>query len=363
MKKSVFYYLLTLCMMISMLSLPSFAVETSNFAVSATSSNFNIVLSNISKTGATSSSPGTNITKAVIGKSIDPGYAMIKLSDLQYLGATTQVLGNHYYVTINGQVITFTKGSTYYSSETPYTINKPAGGTKSYTFSVNGNTESTAQAQEIDGVPYVRLTHAVHQCGALIVNYNSSDNSTYVFHFRVNGSSPHSDSNTYIVGGSWLNSWSSKGTTQLAPNFKVNELWYSSTTGTYNRQLKISLASLQTEENVRYYYNDDSSINVTSGFRTWQGNYGTGGADMRSLHMRGRAIDATSGTTQTLYNNVYNEFKGDSSTPINGGSISWYSRVYGTSRSLSGAYDLEKMPHNGSWWVHLGVKPEYSAAM
>lgn len=220
-----------------------------------------------------------------------------------------------------------------------------------------------ANAQLIDGVPYVRLTDAAHQCGTLLVTYNSSENAAYVFHFRVNGNTAHADDNTYIVGGAWLDNWSSKGTTQLAPHFKVNELWASSTTGTYNCQLKISAASLQTEENVRYHYNGNSSMTVTSGFRTWQGNYGTGNADKRSLHMRGRAIDAVSSTTQTLWNNIYNEFRGGQSTPINGGSVSWYSRVHGTSSSLSGAYDLEKMPQDGVWWVYLGVTPAYGSAM
>lgn len=373
--------LMVTCILVTSLTVPSLAVVDSPLAVKnvpmaeeqdvtstdnlqrASIVDCNIVLSNINGTGSSSSAPGTNTTKTIIGKSISPGYAMIKLSDLQYLGAETQIVGNRYYVTINGQTIVFTNGSADYTSSTQYTITKPEGGTQSYSFNVNGTTESDAKAQLIDGVPYVRLTDAVHQCGALTVNYNASENCVYVFHFRVNGNSAWSDNNVYIVGGSWLNNWSSMGTTQLAPHFKVNELWYSSTTGTYNCQLKISLASLQTEENVRFHYNGNSSINVTSGFRTWQGNYGTGGADKRSLHMRGRAIDATSATTQTLYNNIYDEFCGNASTPINGGSISWYSRVYGTVDSLSGAYDLEKMPQDNRWWVHLGVQPKYGDPM
>lgn len=362
MKKRYFQYLLVFGIMVAMLTVGASALGTGDASVRTDVSDINIVLSNINGTGGSSTSPQTNTTKTVVGKSINPGYTMIKVSDLQYLGATTQISGNRYYVTINGQVITFTVGSTYYSSTTSYTINKPSGGTENYSFAVSGNTESTTQAQSIGGAPYVRLTHAAHQCGALMVNYNSSNQAAYVFHFRVNGDTPHSDSNTYIVGGSWLNGWESKGTTQLSPNFKLNELWYSSTPGTYNRQIKISVDSLQAEENVRYHYNDSTSINVTSGFRTWQGNYGTSGADRRSLHMRGRAIDATCAQTTVLYQRIFDEFKGTHTEPMSSGII-WKSRVYGTAQSLSGAFELEKMPQPTGYWVHLGVKPQYGDPM
>lgn len=349
-------------------SMMPYMIRASAETKAITATDCNIILSNISATGATSTCPGTNTTKSIIGKSISPGYAMIKLTDLQYLGATTQQSGNYWYITINGQTIAFQRNSQNYSSSTSYTITQPSGGTQSYTYSVNGSTESGAEAQIISNVPYVRLTAAAHQCGALMVNYSSTDNAVYVYHFRVSGNtSAHTDENTYIVGGSWLTNWSTKGTNQLAPHFKVNELWddSSSVTGTYYKQLKISLASLQSEENTRYYHNSNSSMNVTSGFRSWAGNWGSGSTSMgdkRSLHMRGRAIDATSSTTQTLYNNLYNEFRGSYSTPINGGTYSWYSRVYGTSASLSGAYDLEKMPQDSSWWIHLGVMPAYSSS-
>lgn len=360
-------YWIVLCIMVMCMVMPALATDSEEASLedlqSTTITDCNIVLSNISATGASSSSPGTNTTKTIVGKSISPGYTMIKLTDLKYLGAETQIVGNYYYATINGQTIVFTKNSASYSSSIPYTINKPEGGTQSYTFSVGGTTEADAKTQLIDGVPYVRLTDAAHQCGALMVVYNSAEKVPYVFHFRVNGNTAHADDNAYVVGGAWLDDWSSKGTTQLAPHFKVNELWASSTTGTYNCQLKISVASLQTEENVRYHYNGNSSMTVTSGFRTWQGNYGTGGADKRSLHMRGRAIDAVSSTTRTLWENIYNEFCGDQQKPYDGGSVSWYSRVHGTSSSLSGAYDLEKMPQGSTWWVHLGVVPSYKNGM
>lgn len=360
MKNRIEHLLLAFCMTLSLLSPAAMAAGT----YAAANPDFNIVFSNIGS-GGTGSSPPTSNTKTVIGKSVDPGYAMIKLSDLKYMGASVQQSGTKYYVTINGQTITFTQDSTSYSSSTSYTINKPAGGSQNYTFSTSGATESTAKAQLIDGTPYVRLTHAAYQCGALFINYNSTDNSTYVFDFRVNGNTALADSNTYIVGGNWLNSWSSKGTTQLSPNFKVNEIWDdgSQATGTYLYQLKISVASIQSEENIRYHYNSGNSLNVSSGFRCWVQNKYDGG-DPRSLHMRGRAVDVQASNwtqTESVYNQLVTEFSGNSSTPISSG-ISWLSRVYGTAASISGAYDLEKMPHNGGMWIHLGVKPAYSDA-
>ena len=80
--------------------------------------------------------------------------------------------------------------------------------------------------------------------------------------------------------------------------------------------------------------------------------------------MRGRAIDATSGwSTSGLYSNVYNEFKGSYSTPINYNSTIWRSRVSGTSNDKTGAYAIEKMPQTNSdgtqsWWLHLEVAPK-----
>lgn len=322
-------------------------------------SNFSITLSNISSDGGTSTAPGTNSPKTLTGKSISPGYAMIKLSDMKYLGATTSVSGNFYYVTINGQTLTFQKDSTNWSSSIAYTIAKPAGGSQSYTFSLNGTSECPAQL--IDGIPYIRLTTAAHQAGALLANYDSASNTTFVYHFRVNVNTPHSDSNKYIVGGSWATSWSSKENIKLAPNFKVKEIWSESskvpTTDTYHRQLKIAVQSLQSEENIRYHYNNNSSLTVTSGFRGFKHNINAEG-EKRSLHMRGRAMDVVASDTVSLYNNIYNEFKGTSSTPISSG-IYWLSRVWGTSASKSGAYDLEKMPRNNKWWIHLGVKPAF----
>lgn len=360
MKRKITYLGVVFCVIFSLLVPVAAAAEMSSSR--ATYPDFNIVFSNISGTNATTNSPGTSNTKTVVGKGINPGYTMIKLSDLKYMGAVVQQLGTKYYITINGQTLVFTQGSASYSSSTPYTIKKPEGGNASYTFSVQGTTETEAKAQLIDGVPYVRLTDAAFQCGALNISYNASDSCTYVFDFRVNGNTAIPDSNTYIVGGSWLDSWSNKGTTQLAPHFKVNEIWDdgSRATGNYENQLKISVASLQSEENIRYHYNNNQSLNVTSGFRGWTQNMHDGG-DKRSLHMRGRAIDAQASTraqTESVYNKLVDEFSGSSSTPISSG-ISWLSRV-DPATSISGAYDLEKMPHDGGMWIHLGVKPAYS---
>ncbi len=359
-KRKITYLGVALCMILSLLVPVAAATMNSS---RATYPDANIVFSNISGKTVSANSPGTSNTKTVVGKGIDPGYTMIKLSDLKYMGAVVQQSGTKYYITINGQTIVFTQGSTSYSSSTPYTIKKPEGGNASYTFTVQGTTEAEAKAQLIDGVPYVRLTAAAFQCGALNISYNTSDGCAYIFDFRVNGNTAIPDNNTYIVGGIWLNSWRNKGTTQLAPHFKLNEIWDKgkSATGNYEKQLKIAVASLQSEENIRYHYNNNQSLNVTSGFRSWIQNKSVDG-DKRSLHMRGRAIDAQASTraqTESVYNKIVDEFSGSSSSPISSG-ISWLSRV-DPATSISGAYDLEKMPHDGGMWIHLGVKPAYLA--
>ncbi|MBR6351197.1 MAG: hypothetical protein IKR93_02615 [Firmicutes bacterium] len=139
----------------------------------------------------------------------------------------------------------------------------------------------------------------------------------------------------------------------------MDELWDHVNAGIYTLQLKIAIDSLQVEENIRHYYNNDGSITVTSGFRNWQCNYNNTGS-ARSLHMRGRAIDAQTSNTSTVYNGLYNEFKGSSSYPSDSG-VLWISNVYGTSASLSGAYELEKMEGVTNPWIHLSLYPGYSA--
>ena len=279
-----------------------------------------ICLSNIGNSGGNATSgPSLKDTKTIIGLIGNYGGYLIKLSDLQYLGCTYSTSGDNYYVYSNGQTIHFTRGSTYYTSTMSYSISVPNESISTYTPSLYGYADTYPVSYQ--GNAYVPLSAAVMQSGALFKVMDSSISKATVFHFCVNGSTPYSDTSSYLVGGAWLSNWTSYGTTNIAPHFKRNELWwYENSFGAspYAYQLKVATAMLQAEENTRYYHNNQSGMNVTSGYRPWIKNIVTSGSATRSMHMRGRAVDTSSGwSTSGLYNNVYNEFKGASSTPIN----------------------------------------------
>jgi hypothetical protein len=112
----------------------------------------------------------------------------------------------------------------------------------------------------------------------------------------------------------------------------------------------MSVNQLQSLENVRYYYNNNSGFTPTSGFRSWYHNSNTSGSWDRSFHMRGRAWDAGE---DHLYNSTYSEFKGSYSTPIDASSF-WRTRV---TDGKSGGYEIEKMEGKSSKWLHLQRKP------
>ncbi|MDQ6422212.1 D-Ala-D-Ala carboxypeptidase family metallohydrolase [Paenibacillus sp. LHD-117] len=328
-------------------------------SVHAATTNQTILFSNVG--GGTGEVPATSNTVLRTGKNVD-GYTMVKVDDLvQILGATftSESSGNTWKITRNGQIIRFVNGSTSFTTENQYTINYPATSTnKTNTLTWSGTTEKAAQM--IDGVRYVRLTAAAFQLGSLVIHYDSASDQVKVFDFRVNSTTPFADSNHYIVGGPWITNWTtSLGTTQLSDNFKVNEVWCTSayTSGTaYHRQLKFSVNQLQSLENVRFHYNGNSSMSVSSAFRSWKNNSTTDGSWDRSFHMRGRAFDAGG---QSLYNSVYNEFKYTSSTPIAVGTSYWRTRV---SNGKSGGYEIETMPRDGSYWLHLQRQPGYDTA-
>lgn len=203
------------------------------------------------------------------------------------------------------------------------------------------------------------------QSGALFYKYDATSYTSTVYDFRVNGSSPYVDYSTYIVGGKWIDNWENTGSTYVSQHFQRNEIWYSGnySSGPYGCHLKIARNMLQTEENIRYYYNNQGSIIVNSGFRTWVDNITTSGSIKRSMHSRGRAMDVRCSTTNgtiNLYNSVKAEFAGpDHTVPEIKYSNMYYSYVCGTSYDLSKGYAMEIMPHNGSYWVHLEVAPRY----
>ncbi|NLV22798.1 MAG: hypothetical protein GXY49_12600 [Syntrophomonadaceae bacterium] len=316
---------------------------------------FAIKFSNIG--GGTSALPTESNTISLTGKAVN-GSAMVRLSDLAYLGATISVSSNTWYVTINGQTIVYTKDSTYFTTTTTYDLYDPSSGsTNSYAIFKYGY--SSVAAQEINGTRYVQLTTAANQCGSLLVAYNSGTNTTLAYHFRVNSSSPYTDNNIYIVGGPWLTNWSSSSTTQLAPHFQISELWDDSDDAntSYELQLKMAASQLNCAERIRYYYNNASSMTLTSGFRGWDTNRSTTGSWAKSFHMRGRAWDASN--TNSIYSDVYTEFCGSYSTPINNSTYGyWTTRV---TNGNSAAYEIEKMPVNGVTWLHVMTQPAAAA--
>lgn len=331
------------------------------FDVNAVFSDITIRFSNI---GNTSSDPRGALpvlanSSTVVGK-IENGRTMIKLTDLaSKLGATISYNPNdvnEWRLSLDGQTVKFWNNSPNISSSISYSvINTATSQTVNYSLTLTGVSDMSSQI--INGDKYVRLTTAAHQLGALIIGAESGE--ARVFDWRVNGSTPYNDSNTYIVGGAWISDWSTKGVTQLAPNFKINEFWDKSTSAsnpTYYSQLKVSTKQLQCAQNIRYHYNNNSSLSIFRAFRSWYDNNQVEGW-CKSFHMRGRAFDIS---TDSLYYSVYNEFKGTSSTPIDVSAYNaWRTRV---TNGASGGYEIEKMPRNNSIWLHLQTQPQYDSA-
>lgn len=183
-----------------------------------------------------------------------------------------------------------------------------------------------------------------------------------VYDFRVNGTTPKSDSNQYLVGGKWYTNWTTFSSTNLTPNFTLGTLWdHSNANHKYKYQIKISTTLLQCLENVKYSYGS-GGMTVPNAFRSWAKNeelYAAGdNPAIRSFHIRGRAFDANE---DALYASVYNEFKSTSSTPIDcaPGWGMWRTRV---TNGNSGGYEIEKMEAKTDKWLHLQVKPGVDTA-
>lgn len=283
------------------------------------------------------------------------GYAMIKLTDLASItGATLSIVGNNWFLDRNGQTTLFVYNSYTMSSTNSYSIYNPA--TSSYVnYSHTWNSSLSAPAMNINGFRYVPYENSAKQIGSLIAGfvYVTSPALGYqnvVFDFRVNGTTPLNDTNDYIVGGSWITDWSLKGDDNLAPHFDIHEIWSDINYG-YARQMKISASALESAERVRYYYNNNSSMNLSSGFRSWDKNINTTGSGYNSFHMRARAWDCG---TSSLYTAVRNEFRNGQTDPIDAGGY-WRSRIPTTGNSRG--YEIEKMPNNGSTWLHLQRQP------
>lgn len=327
-----------------------------------------IVFSNVGgkRTDGSLDAPKLSLTREVTGLSIN-GHTMVKATDLQsYMAASLSKTTYYWRFTRGGQRTYFYPDDTYFDTSISYTI---ADKSTTPPTDVNysqwwyGYTDEPAIVYETQ--EYVRLTTAANQLGALLVWYNASIGKVEVYDWRVNGSTPVSDSNSYVVGGRWLNGWDSEGDTHLAPHFHLDELWdLSSTTSnpTYARQLKMSVNQLQSLENVRQMISTHA-MDMTSGFRSWYHNVRLSNSWDKSFHMRGRAWDsigdADEGDGPEAYNLVYDEFNNTYEYPIDAGSF-WRTRV---TDGASQGYEIEKMPQSGDTWLHLQRKPGVDTAL
>lgn len=322
-------------------------------------------LSNIGNTinNPTGSIPKTTGIKQITGLNVD-GYIMVDLEQIKtYIGATTNYsYTNQWRIIRNGQTLTFTPNSVNYSSTTPYSvIDRQTGLTNNYSNTVNGY--AAISSQIINSKKYVSFNVLMNQLGALVVGLDPLTGLYTAFDWRINVNSPYTDSNIYIVGGPWLSGWAAKGTSQIAPHFTYAELRDPSSVSenpTYFSQLKISQKQLQVIENVRGYYNNNASMPLSSGFRSYVNNNLQTGSWVKSFHTRGRATDIPS---IPLYNSIYNEFKNGQSAPIAvySGSVLIYYRTRNTN-NLSQGYEIESMPQPNGTWLHIQSVPGYDTA-
>jgi len=294
------------------------------------------------------------------------GVPMINITTLaNYMGATVSY-GTNWYLDKNGQTTMFIPGSTEMWTTNTYQYYDPVTHSND-TYTQTWVADMPVAPMNWNGFKYVPLIIAAKQMGALLAE---SYNSTYrVYDFRINESTPFSDSNEYIVGGKWLHkhdasgnqiTWLSttNGNTNLSDHFDTDEIWssVSSSYGDYSGQLKISVSSLETAERVRHYFLNDTSLYLSCAFRGWAYNNSLLGHSPVSHHMRGRAWDAA---LDSLYYTAYNEFKSSNLKPddFNG---YWRSWVYATSNSRG--YEIEKIPiPNGNVWLHMQREPDSSS--
>ncbi len=305
-----------------------------------------ITFSNIGSSGT--SLPSLTLSASYTGLVVD-GVAMVALTDLaSCMGADVSYSSNIWFLDRGMQTTMFTEGSTTMWTSNIYEVYDPVNGLYDE-YEQTWSTDMPAAAQTIDDCKYVPLQMAARQLGALLAEPYSS--TWRVYDFRINYTSPLSDDNEYIVGGDWLSSWSSHADDHLADHFHIDEFW-SSSSYSYARQLKIAVSSLESAERVRHYFRNDQSLVLSSAFRSWAYNVALGGWRY-SFHMRGRAWDAA---LDSLYTSAYDEFCNGESTPIDvAGYNFWRSRVPTTSNSRG--YEIEKMPTGGDTWLHLQRQP------
>jgi len=278
------------------------------------------------------------------------GAPMVKISDFaNILGANLSFLGDSWFLDRNLQSTLFVKNSTTMWTSNVYSYYDPV----NYVYDEYTQTWSgtlPVAAQEINGIKYIPLICAAKQMGALLAEQYSSTEYR-IFDFRINYSTPLTDPNEYIVGGEWLTNWSSYYNTNLSDHFDLDEMWSNSSTtyGQYARQLKISVASIESAERVRHYYNSDSSMSLSCAFRCWKYNNSLEGSGVNSFHMRGRAWDCP---TDALYTAVQAaEFT------VDGGNAYW--RANNPTTSYSRGYEIERMESRDNKWLHMQRQPGY----
>jgi hypothetical protein len=231
------------------------------------------------------------------------GHIYVKFQDLASpLGGTYTVApGPTYVLQINGQTNAFYMSSTTSYSTISYSIlDKSTGQTTQYSFNFSGT--MLYPVMTIDGYPCVWVQYAALTLGSLIGRWDSSNNRYIIYHWRVNGNTPLSDSNTYFVGGEWLSNWNNYLATPLylSPHFQLggpDNIWSNynpSSHPDYYRQVKIATTVLQSMENTRKLMGN-TPYSPSCVFRSYWYNKNVGGWQW-SWHMKGRAMDA-GGTT------------------------------------------------------------------
>jgi hypothetical protein len=274
---------------------------------------------------------------------------MIKITDLaNIMGATLSYTTNGWYIDKNLQTTLFMNNSTIMYTSNVYQYCTVDGVYTEY--DQLWQTTMPIAAQIINGYKYVPLTYAAKQLGALLVEPSGSE--YRVYDFRINYSTPLTDSNEYIVGGDWIDDWFANDDDNLSDHFDIDEI-YSKPDHEYAGQLKIAVSSLESAERVRYYYNGGQSMTLSCAFRSWDFNHDCGGS-VNSFHMRGRAWDCA---TDALYVSVYNEFRSTHSTPIPVGNPIFYWRSYVPSTGSSRGYEIEAMENYTNKWLHLVRQP------
>lgn len=314
--------------------------------------------------------PADQDAVTITGMMIDDA-PYIKAADVaSKLGCAITYYTDNISMGINGQETRAFKYLTYYESCNTYSgVYVTPSTTKAFQFFAYGYVPSGYAATLYNGYWYISLP-ILKQLGVLVLYQNSSTSYT-IYDFRANDAQPE-DTNNYIVGGPWLSqgscfdldgtfpgyaSWSGMANHKLAPNFKISEMRDKSTSGNnpnYYSQLKIAVDLLSSAQQVRYVNNNNSSLTISTCFRSWWFNNNVGGAQ-RSHHMRGRAYDAPA---DELFGKVYADFKGNHTTPL---AILTFGEQYYWRRqpevSWSIGDEIETMPRDGEYWLHMQVDP------